>query len=75
MDNGVQINILANIYNNIKRGLALGKDLIMEQGSARSGKTFNTLETIIVDECLGHPIRTREIVDPVTMKKMKIQVL
>lgn len=73
MDNGVQINILANIYNNIKRGLALGKDLIMEQGSARSGKTFNTLETIIVDECLGHPIRTREIVDPVTMKKMKIQ--
>lgn len=72
MANGHQINVLANIYNNIKHGLALGKDLIMEQGSARSGKTINTLIYIVI-ECLERPIRTREVVDPVSMKKIKKQ--
>lgn len=33
--NSVQIDILGNIYNNIRKGLAMGKDLIMLQGSAR----------------------------------------
>ena len=33
--NTVQLNVLGNIYNNIKKGLSLGKDLIMLQGSAR----------------------------------------
>ena len=69
---GVQVNILANIYNNIKRGIALGKTLIMEQGSARSGKTYNTVEFIVL-ECVNNPIREREIVDPATLKKMKIR--
>ena len=72
MAEGPQINVLANIYNNIKYGLALGKDLIMEQGSARAGKTMNTLIWIIL-ECLNHPIQEREVVDPATMKKIKKQ--
>lgn len=33
--NSVQVDILGNIYNNIRKGLAMGKDLIMLQGSAR----------------------------------------
>lgn len=33
--NSVQIDILGNIYNNIRKGIAMGKDLIMLQGSAR----------------------------------------
>lgn len=33
--NTVQLNVLGNIYNNIRKGLSLGKDLIMLQGSAR----------------------------------------
>lgn len=33
--NSIQIDILGNIYNNIREGLAKGKDLIMLQGSAR----------------------------------------
>ena len=69
---GLQINILANIYNHIKRGVDLGRTLIMEQGSARSGKTYNTVEYLVL-ECVNNPIREREIVDPVTMKKMKVK--
>lgn len=33
--NTAQINVLGNIYNNILKGLSLGKTLIMAQGSAR----------------------------------------
>lgn len=33
--NSVQVDILGNIYNNIRKGLAMGKDLIMLQGSSR----------------------------------------
>ena len=66
---GLQINILANIYNHIKRGVDLGRTLIMEQGSARSGKTYNTVEYLVL-ECVNNPILERWVVDPVTMKKM-----
>lgn len=69
---GLQINILANIYNHIKRGVDLGRTLIMEQGSARSGKTYNTVEYLVL-ECVNNPIRERWVVDPVTMKKMKVK--
>lgn len=69
---GLQINILANIYNHIKRGVDLGKTLIMEQGSARSGKTYNTVEYLVL-ECVNNPIRERWVIDPVTMKKMKVK--
>lgn len=67
--NSVQVDILGNIYNNILNGLSKGKDLIMLQGSARSGKTFNTLIFIIL-ECLQKPIRERKIQDPVTGKML-----
>lgn len=63
--NSVQVDILGNIYNNIRKGLAMGKDLIMLQGSARSGKTYNTLIYIIL-ECLQNPIRERKVKDPVS---------
>lgn len=67
--NTVQLNVLGNIYNNIRKGLSLGKDLIMLQGSARSGKTYNTLIHIIL-ECLQNPIRETKIKDPVTGRNM-----
>lgn len=38
-----QIDVLGNIYNNILKGLSMGKTLIMLQGSARSGKSRNTM--------------------------------
>ena len=72
MAEGRQINILANIYNNIQRGLELKKTLIMAQGSGRSGKTYNILETLAL-ECLQHPIRERTIIDPTTHKTMILQ--
>lgn len=72
MAEGRQINILANIYNNIQRGLELEKTLIMAQGSGRSGKTYNILETLAL-ECLQHPIRERTIIDPTTHKTMILQ--
>lgn len=67
----MKLNILANIYDNIQRGLALGKTLLMLQGSARSGKTYNTMIFIIL-ECLQHPVREREVIDPESLKKIKI---
>lgn len=45
---GPQIDILGNIYNNILKGLSLGMTLIMLQGSARSGKTYNIMIFLIV---------------------------
>lgn len=65
------INVLENIWSNIKKGVELGKTLIMLQGSARSGKTFNTLIYIIV-ECLSNPVRHRKILDPVSMKHIEL---
>lgn len=46
--NTAQIDVLGNIYNNILKGLSLGKTLIMAQGSARSGKSRN----IVIFLCL-----------------------
>lgn len=46
--NTAQIDVLGNIYNNIVKGLSLGKDLIMLQGSARAGKTMNTMIFLVL---------------------------
>lgn len=72
MSEGKSINVLGNIYNNIKKGLSLGKTLMMLQGSARSGKTYNTMIFIVL-ECLQNPIRKRKAIDPVTQKEMTIE--
>lgn len=45
----VQIETIGNIYNNIKKGLMEKNTLIALQGSARSGKTYNTI--IFLIEC------------------------
>lgn len=50
--NSPQISVLGNIYNNIKKGIDMGKTLIMLQGSARSGKTRNTMIFIVL-QCLN----------------------
>lgn len=70
MEQNGTINVIANIWNNIDYGLSLGKDLIMEQGSARSGKTYTTL-IFIINRCLNEPIFERDAIDPVTNKKYK----
>lgn len=54
--NTANIDILGNIYNNILKGLSLGKDLIMLQGSARSGKTRNTIIFLCL-KCLESKIK------------------
>lgn len=43
MNKTTTIQVLGNIYNNILKGVELGKTLIMLQGSARAGKTYNTM--------------------------------
>ena len=51
-NNANQLDVLGNIYNNIKQGVDMGKTLIMLQGSARSGKTRNTIIYIVL-QCLN----------------------
>ena len=43
-----QVDVLGNIYNNIKRGVESGKTLISLQGSSRSGKTRNTVIWLVM---------------------------
>lgn len=51
-----QVNVLGNIYNNIKKGVEEGKTLISLQGSSRSGKTRNTVIWLVM-EALKAPIK------------------
>lgn len=51
-NNTTKIQVLGNIYNNIAKGVELGKSLIMLQGSARAGKTYNTM-IYIIQVCLS----------------------
>lgn len=48
-----RIDIIGNIYNNIAKGICLGKTLVALQGSARSGKSFNTM--IFLIQCCINP--------------------
>ena len=52
MNKTTTIQVLGNIYNNILKGVELGKTLIMLQGSARAGKTYNTM-IYIIQVCLS----------------------
>lgn len=52
--NNKQVNVLFNIWENIKRGVEMGKRIISLQGSSRSGKTYNTMIWLIV-EALKEP--------------------
>lgn len=54
--NNVQVDVLGNIYNNIKRGVEEGKTLISLQGSSRSGKTRNTVIWLDM-EALKSPVK------------------
>jgi hypothetical protein len=42
-----KIDIIGNIYNNVIKGVNEGNNLIMLQGSARSGKTYNVMIFLI----------------------------
>lgn len=54
--NNRQIDVLGNIYNNIKKGIDEGKTLISLQGSSRSGKTRNTVIWLCT-EALQRPVK------------------
>lgn len=45
-----KIDVIANITNNIIKGICIGKTLIALQGSSRSGKSYNTM--ILLIQCL-----------------------
>lgn len=56
MNKTTTIQVLGNIYNNILKGVELGKTLIMLQGSARAGKTYNTM-IYIIQVCLSTVVK------------------
>lgn len=56
MNKTTTIQVLGNIYNNIIKGVELGKTLIMLQGSARAGKTYNTM-IYIIQVCLSTVVK------------------